>query len=194
MMSFSAPNSRSSPVTLAATRSTWRWSAGETKGAQQHLVELEGHQGRLACRKENYRDRPGPPRAPRSRRAVSRGCRPHPRGTAAYRIGGFRHPARQAISHQRGAGRPRRGAAGCVRSDDEGPAIPCRGCPRLISRVHLVLGEPMQRIVEKVLATPKPIAVRAKGLLEQRFETVLAAPQWRCYLPLHDGHSHRKYP
>jgi len=32
--------------------------------------------------------------------------------------------------------------------------------------VNPVLGEPMQRIVEKVLATPKPIAARAKGLLE----------------------------
>ena len=32
--------------------------------------------------------------------------------------------------------------------------------------VNPVLGEPMQRVVEKVLATPKPIAVRAKGLLE----------------------------
>jgi tripartite-type tricarboxylate transporter receptor subunit TctC len=32
--------------------------------------------------------------------------------------------------------------------------------------VNPVLGEPMQRIVEKVLATPKPVAARAKGLLE----------------------------
>ena len=32
--------------------------------------------------------------------------------------------------------------------------------------VNPVLGKPMQRIVEKVLATPKPIAARAKGLLE----------------------------
>ena len=32
--------------------------------------------------------------------------------------------------------------------------------------VNPILGEPMQRIVEKVLATPKPIAARAKGLLE----------------------------
>ncbi len=32
--------------------------------------------------------------------------------------------------------------------------------------VEPVLGEPMQRIVEKVLATPKPVTARAKGLLE----------------------------
>ena len=32
--------------------------------------------------------------------------------------------------------------------------------------VNPVLGEPMQRIVEKVLATPKDIAARAKGLME----------------------------
>jgi len=32
--------------------------------------------------------------------------------------------------------------------------------------VDPVLGEKMQKIVEKVLATPKDIAVRAKGLLE----------------------------
>ena len=29
-----------------------------------------------------------------------------------------------------------------------------------------VLGEPMQRIVEKVLATPKELAAKAKGLME----------------------------
>ena len=32
--------------------------------------------------------------------------------------------------------------------------------------INPVLGEPMQRVVEKVLATPKPITARAKGLLE----------------------------
>lgn len=32
--------------------------------------------------------------------------------------------------------------------------------------VNPVLGEPMQRIVEKVLATPKPVAAKAKGLME----------------------------
>ena len=32
--------------------------------------------------------------------------------------------------------------------------------------VNPVLGEPMQRVVEKVLATPAPVAARAKGLLE----------------------------
>ena len=32
--------------------------------------------------------------------------------------------------------------------------------------VNPVLGEPMQKIVEKVLATPKDVAVKAKGLLE----------------------------
>ncbi len=32
--------------------------------------------------------------------------------------------------------------------------------------VNPVLGEPMQRIVEKVLATPKAVAARAKGLME----------------------------
>jgi hypothetical protein len=29
-----------------------------------------------------------------------------------------------------------------------------------------VLGEPMQRIVEKVLGTPKELAAKAKGLME----------------------------
>jgi tripartite-type tricarboxylate transporter receptor subunit TctC len=37
---------------------------------------------------------------------------------------------------------------------------------KLNFEVNPVLGEPMQRIVEKVLATPKPIAARAKVLLE----------------------------
>jgi tripartite-type tricarboxylate transporter receptor subunit TctC len=37
---------------------------------------------------------------------------------------------------------------------------------KLNFEVKPVLGEPMQRIVEKVLATPKPIAARAKALLE----------------------------
>jgi tripartite-type tricarboxylate transporter receptor subunit TctC len=37
---------------------------------------------------------------------------------------------------------------------------------KLNFEVNPVLGEPMQRIVEKVLATPKPVAARAKGLLE----------------------------
>ena len=32
--------------------------------------------------------------------------------------------------------------------------------------VNPVLGEPMQRIVEKILATPKPLAAKAKGLME----------------------------
>ena len=37
---------------------------------------------------------------------------------------------------------------------------------KLNFEVDAGLGEEMQKIVEKVLATPKPIAARAKGLLE----------------------------
>jgi len=37
---------------------------------------------------------------------------------------------------------------------------------KLNFEVRPVLGEAMQRIVEKVLATPKPIATRAKALME----------------------------
>jgi tripartite-type tricarboxylate transporter receptor subunit TctC len=37
---------------------------------------------------------------------------------------------------------------------------------KLNFEVRPVLGEAMQRIVEKVLATPKPVAARAKGLME----------------------------
>ncbi len=37
---------------------------------------------------------------------------------------------------------------------------------KLNFEVNPVLGEQMQAIVNKVLATPKPVAARAKGLLE----------------------------
>jgi hypothetical protein len=37
---------------------------------------------------------------------------------------------------------------------------------KLNFEVRPVLGEPMQKIVEKLLATPQPVAARAKALLE----------------------------
>ena len=142
-----------------------RDGARRGRGAQQHLVELEGDQGGLAQGEEDQRDRAGRPARARSRRAVGGGCRPQPGGAplielvvSGTQLG--RPLATNAAPPERVAAL--RAAYAATMKDPEFLAE----AKTLNFEINPVLGEPMQRIVEKVLATPKEVAAKAKGLME----------------------------
>ena len=106
------------------------------------------------------------PRARRPRCAVGRGRRPQSGGARADRAGGVRHAARPAARHQRRAAptaSPR--CAPPIAATMKDPEFLAEA-KSLNFEINPVLGEPMQRIVEKVLATPKPLAAKAKALME----------------------------
>ena len=186
-----------------------RDGARRGRGAQQHLVELEGDQGRTGCKDKKITviAQAGPRAPDLDAPSVEDAARKTPRRAPAHRAGGVRHPARPAVRHHAGAPADRvaalRAAFAATMKDPEFLAE----AKTLSFEVDPVLGEKMQKIVEKVLATPKDVAAKGArpfaGVTAARLRAAawadivlrrLPLPAVECYLPPMTAVAHRQHP
>ena len=164
-------------------------------GAQQHLVELESHQGGVARGKEDRRHRPGRSARARSRCALDRAARPQSGGASVDRAGRVRHPAWPAARHQRRARGARGGAACRLCRHHEGSRLPRRGGQAGFRgqsgarRADAARGRKGAGHAQADCRAGEELCWNSGP----RRPVVLAATQARCYLPAHDGQRHRQY-
>ena len=129
---------------------------GEVEARNNTWSSWKATRAGLAQGQADHRGRAGRPARARPRRAVGRGACAHARRPADHRADRVRHAARPSAGDHAGrAGGPAcRHCAHAFRATMKDPEF-LKDAAQMNFEVDPVYGEPMQKIVEKILSTPK---------------------------------------